>query len=43
MVFGQNRQEDLVHYLIEQLGEAHLSQIGEKLRVDLSPPNSIVQ
>ena len=38
MVFGQNRQEDLVHYLIDRLGQADMTQMRQNLRVDLSPP-----
>ena len=38
MVFGQNRQEDLVHYLIDRLSPADITQIRQSLRVNLSPP-----
>lgn len=37
MVFGQNRQEDLVQYLLTRLPEAEVERIAELCRVDLSP------
>lgn len=40
MVFGQNRQEDLVEYLHSQLSPDEVEQIVELARIDLSPPQS---
>ena len=37
MVFGQNRQEDLVQYLLTRLPQAEVERIAELCRVDLSP------
>jgi hypothetical protein len=38
MVFGQNRQEDLIAYLQNQLTPAQIAELIENCRVDLSPP-----
>jgi hypothetical protein len=38
MVFGQNRQEDLVEYLLKRLPEESVTQLVDLCRVDLSPP-----
>jgi len=38
MVFGQNRQEDLVEFLLSQLPQEEVDQVVELCRVDLSPP-----
>lgn len=38
MVFGQNRQEDLVDYLASQLPESNVDELVEMCRIDLSPP-----
>jgi hypothetical protein len=38
MVFGQPRQDDLVAYLQEQMGQAEAERLAELVRVDLSPP-----
>jgi len=38
MVFGQNRQEDLVEFLLSRLPQEEVDQIVEVCRVDLSPP-----
>jgi hypothetical protein len=37
MVFGQPRQEDLVAFLGRRTGSAALNQLGQQLRVDLTP------
>lgn len=37
MVFGQNRQEDLVEYLAAHLPKDKVDEVGELCRVDLSP------
>ena len=37
MVFGQNRQEDLVDYLANQLPPEQLETLAEHCRIDLSP------
>jgi hypothetical protein len=39
MVFGQNRQEDLVNYLASRLPAAAVSRMLDLCRIDLSPPN----
>lgn len=38
MVFGQNRQEDLMHYLLHRLGPREVERIIGLCRVDLGPP-----
>lgn len=38
MVFGQNRQEDLVEYLLSRLPQDEIDQIVDLCRIDLSPP-----
>jgi hypothetical protein len=38
MVFGQNRQEDLVEYLRTQLPADEIGQVIERCRVELAPP-----
>jgi hypothetical protein len=38
MVFGQNRQEDLLAYLVAHFPAEKLTVLMEELRVDLSPP-----
>ena len=38
MVFGQNRQEDLVHYLLAKLPPDEVERIIGMCRIDLSPP-----
>lgn len=40
MVFGQNRQEDLVAYLASHLPPDQVETIVERCRVDLSPPKT---
>ncbi|PQO29010.1 DEAD/DEAH box helicase [Blastopirellula marina] len=40
MVFGQNRQEDLVTYLATNLPPEKLEEIAAACRVDLSPPGN---
>jgi len=37
MVFGQPRQDDLVAYLLEQLGSDELEALSAIMRIDLSP------
>jgi hypothetical protein len=37
MVFGQNRQEDLVAYLLNQLTEAEIEDLMGRLQIDLRP------
>jgi len=37
LVFGQNRQEDLLAYLIGRFGESELHEIADSLRMDLAP------
>jgi len=37
MVFDQNRQEDLVQYLLARLPQVKMERIAELSRVDLSP------
>lgn len=39
MVFGQNRQEDLITYLLSQIPEGERDAIVAELQVDLSPAN----
>jgi hypothetical protein len=38
MVFGQNRQEDLVNYLLSRVPKTEIESLTQELRVDLSPP-----
>ena len=38
MVFGQNRQEDLLEYLLEHLPEEQARRVVGLCRIDLSPP-----
>ncbi|MEZ6128124.1 MAG: DEAD/DEAH box helicase [Planctomycetaceae bacterium] len=38
MVFGQNRQDDLIAYLRNQLSEAEIDQLVDTCRIDLAPP-----
>ena len=38
MVFGQNRQEDLINYLQQQSSEVELAELAKTCRIDLSPP-----
>jgi hypothetical protein len=40
MVFGQNRQEDLVEYLASHVSAEDVAQIVDLCRVDLAPPKS---
>jgi hypothetical protein len=40
MAFGAPRQEELVAYLTSTHDERELADLGQRLRVDLSPPNS---
>lgn len=40
MVFGQPRQEDLLDYLLERLGDEEARQCLNELRIDLSPRGS---
>lgn len=37
MVFGQSRQEDLIHYLLSTVPEEQQASISEQLKIDLSP------
>ena len=41
MVFGQPRQDDLMAYLLDQLGEDRLNELVSVLQVDLSPALAI--
>jgi len=38
MVFGQNRQEDLVEFLLSRLPQEEVDQVVDLCRIDLSPP-----
>lgn len=38
MVFGQNRQDDLIAYLRNQFTEEQIAELVERCRIDLSPP-----
>lgn len=38
MVFGQPRQEDLLRFLLERLGEERARWLLDRLRIDLEPP-----
>ena len=37
MIFGQPRQDDLLHYLLARFSGEELAAIMDDLRVDLSP------
>ena len=37
MVFGQPRQDDLMAYLLERLGEKHLRELAPTLQINLRP------
>lgn len=39
MVFGQNRQEDLISYLLIHIPESERPAIAAELQIDLTPPN----
>jgi len=39
LVFGQNRQEDLIQYLLEKISEDKLDEVVECCRIDLAPPS----
>jgi hypothetical protein len=39
MVFGQNRQEDLIQYLLAAVPEEQQALISKQLKIDLSPAN----
>jgi hypothetical protein len=41
MVFGQNRQEDLVAYLASRLSEAEIDNVVSQCRIDLSPASDL--
>ena len=41
MVFGQNRQEDLVEYLLSTLPTEEVERVVDLCRVDLSPKSAI--
>lgn len=41
MVFGQNRQEDLVAYLLNYLSSADIEDVTKELRIDLEPPGLV--
>lgn len=43
MVFGQPRQEDLLAYLLANLPESQVAQATEDLRIDLSPPQRLIE
>ena len=38
MVFGQNRQEDMVNYLLDRFTESEIEAIAPKLQINLEPP-----
>jgi hypothetical protein len=38
MVFGQNRQEDIVNYLLERLSPDEAEKVMALCRIDFSPP-----
>jgi hypothetical protein len=40
MVFGQNRQQDLVEYLMTQLTPTAIEQMLQQCRIDLAPPKN---
>lgn len=37
MVFGQNRQEDLIVYLRDRFSDGEMQQLIEQCRIDLAP------
>ena len=39
MVFGQNRQEDLINFLRSRFSESQISELVGICRIDLSPPD----
>jgi hypothetical protein len=39
MVFGQNRQEDLTNYLLDNVPPSEIKRISEELRITLEPPS----
>jgi hypothetical protein len=43
MVFGQPRQDDLIAYLQEQVGQAEAERLAELVRIDLSPKGAAVE
>ena len=40
MVFGQNRQEDLVNHLLDRLPEDQILYLSTKLQINLEPPRA---
>ena len=42
MVFGQNRQEDLIKYLQSRFTESQIAELIKICRIDLSPPTRIL-
>ncbi len=40
MVFGQNRQEDLTNYLLDNVPASEIKRVSEELRITLEPPPS---
>ena len=40
MIFGQNRQEDLLIYLLDRIPESEILTVTSDLRIDLSPPHN---
>ena len=40
MVFGQNRQEDMVDFLANRIPEDKIEEVSKCIRIDLTPPNS---
>jgi hypothetical protein len=40
MVFGQNRQEDLIAHLLNRLSEDEISALAGRLQINLEPPGS---
>ena len=38
MVFGQSRQEDMIHFLLSQPSADEVNRLVDHLRIDLSPP-----
>ncbi len=41
MVFGQNRQEDLLDYLLSRIPESKILSLMDELRIDLSPERGL--
>jgi len=39
MVFGQNRQEDLTNYLVNNVPPSEIKRVSEELRITLEPPS----